>query len=254
MKFVYQYRTKDNVAHKGVVDAPTRDEAYSLLKAKGIKPGRMEEAPGFFNKLFGKGKRWIAIVTLSVIVGTLAYMLFSRPTVEGDPYSINGLAKEIARRQIWGDDVIVDSATRTNWRDVFNNSAECILAMFAQPGKQVKIPAPPADLEASFNESLKKPISILDDDLDEYKQVKCIVSGMKQELREYLKDGGTLQQYLGRLVERQNAEISLLSQESKKLEQASYIKGADVSRIWRETNARLRGMGLPALPRPELKR
>ena len=56
MKFTYQYRTKDNAIQHGVVSATDKDAAYAALRAYGIKPSRVEELPGFFNKLFGKGK------------------------------------------------------------------------------------------------------------------------------------------------------------------------------------------------------
>ena len=57
MKFIYQYRTSDNEVKRGEIVAPDREAAFQLLRAQGIKPARLEEAPGVFNKLFGKGKR-----------------------------------------------------------------------------------------------------------------------------------------------------------------------------------------------------
>ena len=66
MKFVYEYRTSDNALHSGRIAALDRDAAFAALKARGIRPARLVEAPGLVNKVFGKGKRWIAIVALSV--------------------------------------------------------------------------------------------------------------------------------------------------------------------------------------------
>ena len=60
VRFVYQYRTHDNAVRSGEVSAADRDAAYRALKEKGIRPSRLEEAPGLANKIFGKGKRWIA--------------------------------------------------------------------------------------------------------------------------------------------------------------------------------------------------
>ena len=59
-----------------MVNAPSLDAAYKLLKSQGIKPGRVVEAPGFFNKLFGKGKRWLAIGALIVVAAVLALLLW----------------------------------------------------------------------------------------------------------------------------------------------------------------------------------
>ena len=53
VRFTYEYRTSDNALHKGVIDASDRDAVYVALRARGIKPSRVDEAPGLFNKLFG---------------------------------------------------------------------------------------------------------------------------------------------------------------------------------------------------------
>ena len=254
MKFIYQYRTKDNVSHRGVICAANRDAAYAALKSQGVKPGRMEEAPGFFNKFFGKGKRWIAIAVLALSTVALAVILFTREEVSVDPYSDKGFARPIERRQIWGDEVVVDAATQSNWREVFDNPAERMLAMFAQPGKAVKIPVSSNGLEEQFKAALAEPTRISDEDLEEYKQMKCIVAGMKNELREYLAAGGKVATYVIRLVERQNAEIRFAEHERKTLEAAAARNGVDVRKLWREANLRLRAMGLQALEMPKNKK
>ena len=68
MKFLYEYRTSDNAKHSGTICAASRDAAYAAIKELGVRPSRVVEAPGFFNKLFGKGKRWLAIAALGVLV------------------------------------------------------------------------------------------------------------------------------------------------------------------------------------------
>lgn len=68
MKFLYEYRTSDNAKHSGTISAASRDAAYAAIKVLGVRPSRVVEAPGFFNKLFGKGKRWLAIAALGVLV------------------------------------------------------------------------------------------------------------------------------------------------------------------------------------------
>ena len=77
MKFLSEYRTPDNVKHSGTICAADKEAAYAALKRQGIKPCRFAEAPGVFNKLFGKGKRWIAIGVLGVgclLLGVIASM------------------------------------------------------------------------------------------------------------------------------------------------------------------------------------
>ena len=83
MKFNYEYRTSDNKLHGGVVSAASREDAFSMLKARGINPARVTEAPGFFNKLFGKGKRWIAICVLAAaLVAALVALVIRRSSTE----------------------------------------------------------------------------------------------------------------------------------------------------------------------------
>ena len=75
MKFLFEYQDKANKRHKGALNAATRADAYAALKAQGIKPIRCDEAPGFFNLVFGKGKRWLAIAILGAVCLTLALAL-----------------------------------------------------------------------------------------------------------------------------------------------------------------------------------
>lgn len=78
MKFVYEYRTSDNIRHEATVSASNRDVAFAVLKERGIRPSRLEEAPGFFNRLLGKGKRWLAIVVLFVLLVITTLTLIRR--------------------------------------------------------------------------------------------------------------------------------------------------------------------------------
>ncbi len=66
LKFIYEYRTSDNKLHSAVINAASRELVFSTLKAQGINPSKVIEAPGLLNKLFGKGKRWIAIGVLAL--------------------------------------------------------------------------------------------------------------------------------------------------------------------------------------------
>ena len=67
MKFRYEYRTRDNARHEGVIDAPDREGVYAALKAQGVRPSFVAEVPGFFNKLFGKVKQdGLTLVPLSL--------------------------------------------------------------------------------------------------------------------------------------------------------------------------------------------
>lgn len=250
MKFTYQYRTSDNVSHEGEICAPSREDVYSILKAKGIKPGRVAEAPGFFNKLFGKGKRWIAIALLSSAACVFAWLAFSN-SGERDRYSRGGFAIPCERKQIWGDNTVIEVAANDDWRVVFDNPADRLLASFARPGIQVRLTRIPYSITNDFAVALATPIKISNDDLEEYKQVKCIVAGMREELREYVRSGGKELVYIQRLMERQNEEIKLYNLERKGFELAVRQKGANVSDLWKAVNVKMRSAGLPTIPVPE---
>ena len=129
MKFLYEYRTSDNAKHGGVIKAADSSAAYALLKSRGIKPSRFVEAPGFFNKLFGKGKRWIAIAVLGVLCLALCAVVLG--TGRGARSAVHEF-DATARRQVIGDAeyrigrdptlVCVVEANRrgTGWRRIFS--------------------------------------------------------------------------------------------------------------------------------------
>lgn len=263
MKFIYEYRTSDNVRRSGVIDASDRESAFIALKNQGIRPASMKEAPGIFNKLFGKGKRWIAIVILSCLCFLLLVWMFrekgktkalqeSQEAEVGVTLNVadeGGYARSIERRQIWGDSAIIEDAARKNWKVIFSNPAERLLALFAQPGRSVQMPILPSSLEQDMQLALKNRTKILADDLEEYKQMKCIVAGMKEEVSEYLSSGGNLRGYIMRLVERQKDEVAILENERKSLQEAIKVPGVNIDELWMKSNQQLRSLGLPTIPK-----
>lgn len=252
MKFNYEYRTSDNVQHKGVICASSREAAYDALRAKGIKPGRLFEAPGLLNKVLGKGKRWIAIVFFALLAAvTFFYAHETRQEVNALSYvDSNGFAVPIERRQIWGDSAVINQAASRNWRVIFPNPACRMLALFAQPGHTLgSLPRIPKGIEKDFEKALAEKERIDPDDLDEYKQMRCIIEGMKSEMREYMSAGGNLKGYVHRLQQRQQEEADYLKMAHKEL-MREISEGKDSMEAWQDWNRRLRTQGLPALPMP----
>ncbi len=257
MKFIYEYRTKENERRSGVVSAASREAAFALLREQGIRPSSVTEAPGFFNKLFGKYKRWIAIV---VLLGVVAALLWTLLQQTDEPIATNpdevvyatadGFANPIERRQIWGDAAVIEQAAETHWRHLFLNPAERLLALFAQPGFLPKdFPTIPESIHDDFQKALAERIKIQPTDLNEYQQMKCIVAGIKEELRTYLKEGGTIDGYLKRLVQRQREEADFVEQAKKDLERR-IAQGEDELTAWQEINRLLREQGLKSIPLP----
>lgn len=228
MKFTYEYRTSDNVRHSGTVCAANREAAFAKLKSSGIRPSSMAEAPGFFNIVFGKGKRWLAIGVLSGITASLLLALFHRPSAR-----IENSVVPAPRHFVKLSDGFSIEAT-------FKSQGERYLAAFALPGIVVKTPAvTPSELE----ECLKDPILIDQRDSDEVHELKSIVAGMKDDLRSYLDSGfGTVASYIIRLEERQSMEADYRDRILRR--QKAGLVTDD------EANAILSAMGLAPVGKP----
>lgn len=247
MKFLYEYRTSDNAKHNGVVNAADREAAFALIKSKGIKPSRLTEAPGFFNKLFGKGKRWIAIVVLSVIaIASFSFALRSKQNVPQVAWC--------SRSQIYGDPSVLQRYEATEWTDVFQDKTDRFLARYAIPGRPVNDIAAPNDSElvSAARRLLPVPASAE----TEVRRITMIVNGMKNELARYLAAGGRPRIYVERLRERQKAEVIVYKDVLERIERlrAKWNNESLRPTLVKEWNARneyLRDMGMRSIPLPD---
>ena len=230
MKFTYSYKTSDGALHHGVFSASSKEAVYSSLKKNGVKPFDVRLAPGVFNRIRSFGFRWFAIVILAAAIITLLSVEFVKP-VESD-YEKGGSAKAIGRRQVWGDAAIIEQAVATNWRDVFDSPGECFLARYARPGVEVPQSILPSTFEDGLVAVVDRPIPVAADEMIEYKQVKAIVAGMKEELRAYLADGGTARGYISRLVERQSEEVRFLRSTERRLAAMSSDADAETMMVY----------------------
>ena len=259
MKFLYEFRTSDNVRHSGVIAAPDREAAFAALKEKGIRPGSVIEAPGLFNKIFGKGKRWMAIGVLCGLCLVLCAVIFTQDT--GHPAQgtfFDATLDSPVRRQVIGDVAIIEKGISTGWADVFELEGERFLAGFAVPGTSVAVRSTTeAEIHKalSHDPSLLTPHSSLGSDGLEARQIRAMVEGMKDELRKFLANGGTVVQYGQRLVERQERELGYHNLAKRELEEAAKAgkPKAELDALWESRNAQLRKMGIKLIPMPEAK-
>lgn len=242
MRFIYEYRTRDNVKHSGALNACDRDSAYAALKAQGVNPSRMIEAPGFFNKLFGKGKRWVVIGVLSVaVVGTTMTTIHWRRVAESDTGPMH-------RHQIYGDPVLMDELGRTGYTTVFAVEGDRFLARFAQPGVYV------APLEKQERLAVADALARLRDakalvaegETREIRELKRIVMWIRNELAQYLENGvGTCDTYIKRLYERQSREVMIYNRAVHQLEKTD--DAVEFARV----NESLRKLGLRTVLKAE---
>lgn len=242
MKFLYQYRTRQNQLKSGVVDASSREDAFSVLKSQGIKPCRMEEAPGFFNKLFGKGKRWIAIGLLSLLVGVSFVVSLSLKSVVKDlTNEVEDLTVYEKRSQIYGDPALLSIVAADGWLAVFPMLGDRFLAAYAIPGRNVVYQGKPPLKHIA--EAIKRNVEIYPDDYAEVATIKRMVNWMKREARTYVADGGTVEGYVKRLARRQREEAQYYFRIKQELSRT------DDPVKWADRNEGLRAMGLPMIER-----
>ena len=240
MKFVYAYKTKDNVRHTDVVCASGKEAAYEKLRACGIKPIRVDLAPGLANKLLSFGKRGLALALLSVVsvvlMGLLAYNF-----ANGGRSSPRG---PMTRRQIYGDPALMEELERTDYKSVFSTDADCYLAHFAQPGVIVQFADPVwrKSMAAALSAGFTNEISVVETDDREVRELKQIVLGLRAEYKRYMSNGlGTPEKYIRRLEERQNRELAILTAAKGDL------KDEKDPMKWDRINRSLKAVGLPTL-------
>ena len=250
MKFRYGYRTKDNEKVEGIISASSREGVYAILKKQGHKPYLVEPLPGFFNRLTGLGKRGLAIVALTGVVAALAVALVStRHETQGERRD-GDVFDSTLRRQILGDAAVIEKGIRTGWVDVFDLEGDRFLASFAIPGTA---PAIRSTTEEKVKEALRDSPSASASEGLEARQIRAMVLGLKDELRRFLHDGGTIRQYGNRLVQRQEEEIGYAQRAKTELERAIAAKRSprEIEEIVERNNAALRSLGLKPLILPE---
>lgn len=212
-----------------------------MLKSAGIRPFGLAEAPGVFNKLFGKGKRWIAIVALTILA-----VVFAVVSAQKNRYSFipEETIRLTPRHQVYGEPFYMDALERDGYDAIFNTVGERYLAFFAQPGRihQFGDRDWRRKMADALPAALTNDVVFADDERREDRELKAIVCGMKKELMRYLSDGiGTYKTYVSRLEERQMQEFRIYAQAQKEL--AGEISREKID----ERNEILRNIGLPTI-------
>lgn len=249
MKFIYSYNTKQNERREGLtISAPNRDAAFSELNRQGIRPYKLYPAPGLWNKAQSLGGRGLTIIVLAVFLLLLLVVALTQHKdivkLEKDDdvrEMVNGAITSKVRRQLIGDQGVIDRGIRTGWADVFEHEGERFLASFAIPGI-------PATIRATNVAALA-----VETDGMEARQIKAMVEGMKDELRRFVTAGGTIEQYGRRLVARQDDEIAIYTRACNEVEQAvkSGKNKLDIAELVDKRNDELRRMGVKSIAMPE---
>lgn len=261
MKFLYEYKTSENERRSGEIAAPSRPAVYTELKKQGIKPYKVELAPGFANWVQSLGKRTAAIAVLAAVVVGVC-VLWRGTKVEAEEYKDLAAANEDkaavyddkfenkTRRQVIGDTAIIEKGIRTGWSEVFPEEGERFLASFAIPG----VPAGQRNTtEEEIQAALGRQVPPTESDSIEARQIKSMVEGMKDELREFMANGGSIKEFGSCLVERQEAELGYYNRTKGELEtmKTSGMDTKQLEALWEKRNNELRQMGIKLVALPE---
>ncbi|MBR0197661.1 MAG: hypothetical protein IJQ34_05975 [Kiritimatiellae bacterium] len=239
MKYTYLYQTKQNENKSGEIKAPNRAEAYAALRKQGIRPYR----------LIGDDPKnwrpWIIGGVIASLVVVIAALLFSL-------YSKNGggntdLFAPAKRAQISGDIHEIARMAENNWADVLSTNLDRLLSAYAQPGWNLgAVNMEEVDLDV-LEAELATPLERREDERQEVRELKNIISAMRADLKAHIVNGGTIRDYLEFLEERQQRECDIRAKALETLEKAP----DDMKRrAWANLNTRLADMGLAPLPEP----
>lgn len=237
MKYRYLYQTKNNENREGEIKASSRADAYAQLRKAGIRPYRLIGDDPFNWRPWAMGVLAAGVVALAGVSGWLLLHVSSSGEEK----------QETMRRQLAGDDLVIGEGVLDGWSMVFADKFDRYLAAFVQPGREILPPEVTIEERAAFAASLEKPLVCLREDRPEYRQVRDIVRGLRDEMRRKMSEGLTVEQYLKFLEKRQQDEIAYRKRAGDACDRAPDNYRLDV---WRGVNARLRERGMAPLPKP----
>ena len=249
MKFGYSYKTSDGARHEKVFIASSKEEVFETLRERGIRPIKVWSLED--DKMSPLMKTLVAFVVTLVVLAALIWLgveLHGRSAAPGP--------QEEDRSQIYGDPGILQTCEARAWSNVFENEGDRFLARFAQPGRNVKLSGQAwRDIVAADLKAHMKPVKVTRTDGPEIAKMKRMVNGMKKEMAQYVADGGTVEQYIDEVLERQKVEEGIVANfqvEFDRLAKKVTKENRDETvQKWNAKNVLLRQMGLRTVLLPE---
>ena len=256
MKFTYAYKSSDGVRHEAAMEAKSRDEVFEVLRGRGIRPIKVVAADGSKanGEVRGLRKRvvFMLVVFAALVAGVVAYLGGERTGAA----TASSSAASAPRHQIYGDPATVEGLERGDFAAHLPRLGDQMLAVFAQPGKLMCARgANPRRIDdkshAAFEAYAKSDLAVENDiainsaDSREITELKQIVNGMREEMREYLANGnGTPRSFWRRLNERTAQEIQIYERTRRELEKETSEE------VWEQKNDALRRLGLRTIANP----
>ena len=242
------------------MDAESREAVFAELRKQGIKAIKVVAADGSKanGEIRGVRKRVLAasVIGAALLAGVLVYSLIPNPQAPGQSDFLTAQT----RRQVVGDVAVIEKGIKEGWASIFPEEGERFLASFAIPGV-------PAGQRNTTEEEILKVLSAEcgvrsgakcevrggADEGIEARQIRAMVEGMKEELREFLRKGGTIAAYGRKLVRLQEEEIAYYNRAKTEIENAqkSKMPAAQLNELWEKRNESLRQMGVKLVPMPE---
>lgn len=254
MKYIYAYKSSDGTRHEASMDAESREAVFQSLRRQGIKAIKVIATDGSRanGEIRGVRIRIVAILVgiVAAGVGAAAYLggSHSRTTKAFEPVNVS------PRHQIYGDPALIERFESGDFGEALTNTGDRLLAWYAQPGK-IMCPKSvnPRRMSMTYMQlfdnytanQLGEEYDLVVSDIDsrEIVELKQIVNGIRQELREYLANGnGTARSFWRRLIERTMNEAQIFERTLHELANETS------SAVWDEKNEQLRRLGLRTIP------
>ena len=243
MRYTYAYKTSDGTRHEDAMDAASREAVFESLRARGIKAIKVVAADG--SKANGEVKqgsariwKWVAVALL--VLMSLVFYLY-RSSRSSHPSAT-------PRHQIYGDPALMEELYESGFAGVFEDMTDRYIAYFAQPGimpdERLLAKLRPFVLAGTANEHSSGGLDRSVESSREVGELRDIVLGMRQEMREFLADGTSMAEYLNALSERQQEENDIYERVAAELD------GEKDESVRERKNAALRTLGLKTVPRP----
>lgn len=253
------------------MNAESREAVFVELRKKGIKAIKVVASDGSKanGEIHGVRKRVVATLVIAAVAATASlYFLLPRSGSSVPLPAVNNprlIATPLPRQPVNGDRSRIEAAANS-----FKHTAEVFLAQFAEPGRMPKIAAGntsstltvpqtiwPSSVE--IEAALADPIDFQSSEFTEQIDLKRIVVGMKDEIRQYLQGGGDANGYIQDLIKRQRTEIEQREKAEARLNELLFPKRYEQHTIdlksayqyWLLANAQLKSMGIYELPLPE---
>jgi len=233
MKFGYSFKTSDGVRHEDTMVAKKKEDVFADLRERHIKAIKVWE----IRSRWAVSKRTLIIIILTLSLAATCYLLrqsFLRtPAVKIVERTVDYRnAQPLPRKQIRG---LPSDLSR-----VLPSEADVYLANFAQPGRLVPKSVAERASDEVFADALRicltNPVHYVANEPAAHAEVKCIVEGLKQEIRTFCNTGRPIAKAVGYLADRQRMEYE--HRESLKAQVASGKLTLEVA------NADCRAMGL----------